>query len=80
MPTIFRHKGYRFFFYSNEGLPLEPPHVHVRCGEGVAKFWLVPQVTLADSLGMSFVELNEVQRIVRERRQDFERAWHEYFG
>lgn len=42
MPTIFRYKGYRFFFFSNEGFPPEPPHVHVRQGERVAKFWLVP--------------------------------------
>ncbi|MCP4109321.1 MAG: DUF4160 domain-containing protein [Desulfobacteraceae bacterium] len=32
--------GYRFFFYSNEGNPLEPLHIHVRKGEAVAKFWI----------------------------------------
>ncbi|HZQ90749.1 MAG TPA: DUF2442 domain-containing protein [Terriglobales bacterium] len=35
MPTILRHKGYRFFFFSNEGA--EPPHVHVGRGDEVAK-------------------------------------------
>lgn len=80
MPTIFRHKGYRFFFFSNEGTPPEPAHVHVRHGERVAKFWLVPHVALASSWGMSPVELNELQAIVRRRREDFERAWHEYFA
>ncbi|WP_284734689.1 DUF4160 domain-containing protein [Sphingosinicella terrae] len=29
MPTVFRRQGFRFFFYSNEGSPLEPIHVHV---------------------------------------------------
>ncbi len=33
MPVVFRYKGYRFFFFSNEGDPLEPMHVHVRRGE-----------------------------------------------
>jgi hypothetical protein len=30
VPTIFRWKGYRFHFYSDEGQ--EPPHVHVDKG------------------------------------------------
>ena len=80
MPTIFRYRGYRFFFYSNEGNPPEPPHVHIRHGNRVAKFWLVPDVILADSWWMSPVELNMLQRIVREKREEFERAWHEFFG
>lgn len=29
MPTVFRHDGFRFFLYSNEGSPLEPVHIHV---------------------------------------------------
>ena len=40
MPTIFRHRGYRFFFFSNEGDPREPPHVHVGGGSDEAKFWV----------------------------------------
>ena len=52
MPVILRHKGYRFFFFSNEGDPPEPPHIHVRRGEAVAKFWLFPQVALEESYGL----------------------------
>lgn len=33
MPVILRIKGYSFFFYSNEGTPLEPQHIHVRNSE-----------------------------------------------
>lgn len=40
MPVVFRYRGCRFFFYSNEGVPKEPLHVHVQKGEAVAKFWL----------------------------------------
>jgi hypothetical protein len=47
MPVVFRHKGYRFFFSSNEGNPREPLHIHVRSSEGEAKFWLGPEVRLA---------------------------------
>ena len=29
MPKIFEWKGYKFFFYANEGEPLERCHIHV---------------------------------------------------
>jgi hypothetical protein len=51
MPVIFRSKGFRFFFYSNEGSPIEPVHVHVRGGQGEAKFWQHPMVYLDNSSG-----------------------------
>ncbi|WP_240721777.1 DUF4160 domain-containing protein [Halomonas marinisediminis] len=51
MPVIFRYKGIRFFFYSNEGNPLEPIHVHAESGDGEAKIWLEPQVAIANSAG-----------------------------
>ena len=44
MPKIFDWKGYRFFFFSNEGDPLEHIHVHVKKGENVAKYWVMPEV------------------------------------
>ncbi|MFP5210719.1 MAG: DUF4160 domain-containing protein [Acidobacteriota bacterium] len=44
MPTVFRHRGFRFFYYSNEGSPREPLHVHVMKDEMKAKSWLKPKV------------------------------------
>lgn len=41
MPVIFRHKSFRFFFYSNEGNPREAMHVHIRNAEGGARQILV---------------------------------------
>ena len=29
MPVVLRIDGLRFLFYSNEGTPREPPHIHV---------------------------------------------------
>lgn len=49
MPTVLRWKGYRFFFFSNEGDPSEPLHVHVRKDRSAAKYWLEPTVCLAQS-------------------------------
>lgn len=28
-PVVFRHRGYRFQFYANEGNPREPVHIHM---------------------------------------------------
>ena len=41
MPTILIVRGWRVFFYSNEGH--EPVHVHARKGEAECKFWLLPE-------------------------------------
>jgi hypothetical protein len=38
MPTVLYIKGWRFFFYSNEGN--EPIHIHVQKGEKECKYWL----------------------------------------
>jgi hypothetical protein len=80
MPVVLRYKGYRFFFYSNEGDPREPLHIHVRRGEAVAKFWVAPEVKLADSYGMSGHELTELAQVVRDNREIIERTWNEFFG
>jgi hypothetical protein len=63
MPIVFRHGSYRFFFYSNEGDPLEPVDIHVMAGDGDAKFWMQP-VALADSYGFSARELNKLEKLV----------------
>lgn len=44
MPVVFRERGFRFFFYSNEGSPREPVHIHVEKDDVEAKFWLNPEV------------------------------------
>jgi hypothetical protein len=48
VPTVLRHGGYRFFFFSNEGT--EAPHIHIASGGSYAKFWLDP-VEVADVRG-----------------------------
>jgi hypothetical protein len=47
MPEVFRERGFRFFFYSNEGTPREPVHIHVEKDRLEAKFWLQPEVHVA---------------------------------
>lgn len=45
-PTVFREKGYRFYFFSREETRM---HVHVLSGDGEAKFWLEPELQLANT-------------------------------
>lgn len=80
MPVVFRHKGFRFFFYSNEGFPREPAHVHVEKADVEAKFWLRPEVRVAYNDGFDARMLNELQSIVEQNRERIERAWNEFFG
>jgi hypothetical protein len=75
-PTIFRYKGYRFFFFSRE----EPRmHIHVISGDGEAKFWIEPDVVLADNHGLSPKELRDLEKIIQERRDEIERGWRNHF-
>lgn len=80
MPVILRYKGYTFFFFSNEGDPREPLHVHVRKAEASAKFWMEPQVSVAESYGLNGQDLNDLVKVVADNRQLIERTWHEFFG
>jgi hypothetical protein len=80
MPVILRYKGCRFFFYSNEGDPSEPIHVHVQKAERIAKFWIAAQVSVAESYGFTSAELRELQKVARNNVELIERCWHEYFS
>ena len=80
MPVIFRYKAFRFFFYSNEGNPREVMHVHVRSGDGEAKFWLTPEVYLADSDGFDARTLRELRSVVESNKALIERVWNEHFA
>jgi hypothetical protein len=76
MPTVFFERGYRFFFYSNEGSPREPVHIHVEKDDSEAKFWLRPEVHLAYNDGYTARILRELAGIVAgesgSNREDME--------
>lgn len=80
MPTIFSERGFRFFFYSNEGSPREQVHVHVEKDGMEAKFWLKPEVRLAYNDGYDARVLRQLLTIIEANRERFERAWNEYFS
>lgn len=79
MPVVFRDRGYRFHFYSNEGDPREPVHIHVVKDGHDAKFWLHPEVNVAYNKGFTRRELYELSAMIEMRRNQIEEAWHEFF-
>lgn len=76
MPTVLRSGPYRFFFYAGDRN--EPPHIHVERGDGEAKFWLDP-VRLERSHGFSRKEINRLQALVEQHRQQLLESWDEFF-
>ncbi len=76
-PTVFREKGYRFYFLSNEENRI---HVHVTSENGEAKYWLEPIISLATYFGLTPQMLNEIQNIVEERKNEIIESWQKHFG
>jgi hypothetical protein len=80
MPAVFRESGLRYFFYSNEGSPPEPPHIHIK-GRGCdAKIWLEPSILVAKCHGFNSKEIAHILQVVTENLDLIQRAWNEHFG
>ena len=77
MPTICYIDGYRFFFFSNEGL--EPMHIHIDKAGSLAKFWL-NDLSLASNYGFNSAELNKLRKLVETNHEFFVVKWNEYFN
>ena len=77
VPTVLKIGPYRFFFVCLDRH--EPPHVHVRRDNMVAKFWLDP-VALERAGGFARPELNAIAAHVVEKRLELLERWNEFFG
>lgn len=55
-------------------------HVHVSHAEGEAKFWLEPQIALAQNIGLSGKVLKQAQVLIEEHEHDIRDSWQRYFG
>ena len=75
--SIFREKGYRFYFFSLEENRM---HVHVAGPDGDAKFWLEPEIELAMQRGLPAHRVNEIRKIVEEHRDELTNAWREHIS
>lgn len=70
-PSIFREKGYRFYFLLNEESCI---HIHVTCESGEAKFWLEPIVSQATHHKLNPKRLSEIQNLIEEYKDEIIQA------
>ncbi|MEH6519150.1 MAG: DUF4160 domain-containing protein [Halioglobus sp.] len=75
-PTVFRERGYRFYFFSREETR---KHVHVHGADGEAKFWLEPEIELAKNYGLSDQHLAKIKGLVEEHYDELTCAWDSFF-
>ena len=75
MPTIMYLFGLRFYFYSEEHLPI---HVHVQNGDGKAKI-NVDTLEVMENKGVKPADLKKAIEAVKTYRTDIKEAWTEYF-
>ncbi len=75
MPTIMYLFGLRFFFYSEEHLPI---HVHVQSGDGKAKID-VETFEVLENKGVKPADLRKAVDAVKQYQADIKKAWIEYF-
>lgn len=86
MPQLLRFGPYRIYFWSNEGLPLEPIHVHVSNGvpnADATKIWITQnkRALLADpnDKRISAKILNRLVEMIEAQSDDIIGAWIERF-
>lgn len=77
MPTILIIGNIRFFFNSREETRR---HIHIEMPDGTAKFWLEPLISLATFHNLSEKDLNKIESIIKEKKDDFIKEWNRHFG
>ena len=55
------------------------PHVLVQGDRGEAKYWLQPQIVLAQNFGLSRASLAKALRLIREHEDEIRAAWKKHF-
>lgn len=75
MPTLLNLFGLRFFFYSEEHLPM---HVHIQNADGKAKISIDPEVILIENTGIKPRDLKRALEITKMYQEEFIKAWKEY--
>ena len=81
MPTILIVRGWRVFFYSNEGH--EPLHVHARKGDAECKFRLLPEsydIEEAWSYNLGARLRREIRKILFDHFELIVEEWERHFG
>lgn len=76
MPTLFTIFGLRFYFYSEEHLPI---HVHIRNSDGRAKIQVEPEVVLIENKGIKPNDLKKALTLTHLYKEQITEFWYEFF-
>lgn len=76
-PTFKKERGYTFKIYSNEEDRL---HINVVNENDEAKFWLEPQIELANNYGFSEKEINVITKIIQNNADTFRKQYRQHIG
>jgi len=79
MPTILLCKGWRIFFFANEGF--EPIHVHCRKGDAKGKFWILTEeyeIRKAYVRYMTKKQEREIRKILFDHFEEIIEAWNNF--
>ena len=86
MPQILRIGPYSIYFWSNEGDPLEPIHVHVSEGRASAiatKIWITSTgKTILSNNNSKIPErmLSDIMDVIEARSFEIVRKWQDHHG
>ena len=86
MPQVFKIGSYWVYFWSNEGEPLEPIHVHVAEGSpssNATKIWITSAgktLLVNNNSNIPAVTLRNIMRIIESRSDEVIEKWMAYFG
>lgn len=76
-PKFRQEQGYTFKIYSNEE---ECKHIHVVKAECEAKFWLEPDIELANNHGFSNKDIREITQLVEQYGNEFKQQFAAHIG
>ena len=86
MPQVFRVGEYWVYFWTNEGKPMEPIHIHIAKGSPVAnatKIWITSKgkcLLCNNNSKIPEHTLKNIMRIIEARSDDVVHLWKQYFG
>ena len=86
MPQIFKIGSYIVYFWANEGMPLEPVHVHVAervPSENSTKIWITKAGKCLLCNNNSKIQtriLKNIMDIIEARNKDVIDKWYNFFG
>jgi len=85
VPKYIHILGYDLFFWSNEGRPLEPVHIHVdkNPSEQSTKYWIHSDGTVELAHNNSKIkphDLKKLEKIIEACAEDIVKKWEVFYG